>query len=45
MGITDLVSSLGDNPYFGAGFGLFGLGVGATIMRKASMVSAFLPYY
>ena len=36
MGITDLVTSLGDNPYFGAGFGLFGLGVGTAILRKTS---------
>uniref|UniRef100_A0A1I8PJS9 Mitochondrial chaperone BCS1 n=1 Tax=Stomoxys calcitrans TaxID=35570 RepID=A0A1I8PJS9_STOCA len=30
----DLISSLSTNPYFGAGFGLFGVGAGAAILRK-----------
>lgn len=34
MPITDIISGLSDNPYFGAGFGLFGLGAGAAILRK-----------
>lgn len=34
MPITDYIASLSDNPYFGAGFGLFGLGAGAAILRK-----------
>lgn len=42
MGIQDLVSSLGDNPYFGAGFGLFGLGAGAAILRKGYVVGLIL---
>ncbi|KAF4525570.1 hypothetical protein B566_EDAN015059 [Ephemera danica] len=34
MTISELVSGLSDNPYFGAGFGLFGLGAGAAILRR-----------
>ena len=34
MTIVDYVSSLTTNPYFGAGFGLFGVGAGAAILRK-----------
>lgn len=34
MTIAELVSSLGNNPYFGAGFGLFGVGAGAAILRR-----------
>ncbi|KAJ8983143.1 hypothetical protein NQ317_014718 [Molorchus minor] len=47
MAITDLVSSLSENPYFGAGFGLFGVGAGAAILRKAFQVSliAFRRHY
>ena len=46
MGITELVSSLADNPYFGAGFGLFGLGAGTAVLRKGYMVSVcYLSYY
>ncbi|XP_037959496.1 mitochondrial chaperone BCS1 [Teleopsis dalmanni] len=32
--LTDLIGSLSTNPYFGAGFGLFGIGAGAAILRK-----------
>ena len=39
MGFPDLIQSLGDNPYFGAGFGLFGLGAGTALLRKSFMVS------
>ena len=38
MGVTEIISSLGDNPYFGAGFGLFGVGAGAAIARKSAQV-------
>lgn len=34
MTIVDYVQTLSDNPYFGAGFGLFGLGAGAALLRK-----------
>uniref|UniRef100_A0A182JFS7 Mitochondrial chaperone BCS1 n=1 Tax=Anopheles atroparvus TaxID=41427 RepID=A0A182JFS7_ANOAO len=34
MTITDYISTLADNPYFGAGFGLFGVGAGAAMLRK-----------
>lgn len=34
MPVSEFISGLSDNPYFGAGFGLFGLGAGAAILRK-----------
>lgn len=34
MGLSDMISSLSDNPYFGAGFGLVGVGAAATVGRK-----------
>lgn len=34
MTVADYVSSLTNNPYFGAGFGLFGVGAGAALLRK-----------
>ncbi|XP_034668290.1 mitochondrial chaperone BCS1 [Drosophila subobscura] len=34
MAFTELLSSLSTNPYFGAGFGLFGIGASAAILRK-----------
>ena len=33
-----MVASLAENPYFSAGFGLFGVGAGAAILRKGYMV-------
>ncbi|RZF40089.1 hypothetical protein LSTR_LSTR002492 [Laodelphax striatellus] len=35
MTIADYISTLSQNPYFGAGFGLFGVGAGAAILRKS----------
>lgn len=34
MPISELIGSLSSNPYFGAGFGLFGVGAAAAILRK-----------
>ena len=34
MPLSDLISSLGDNPYFSAGFGLVGVGTGLAVLRK-----------
>ena len=34
MPFSEIVSGLSTNPYFGAGFGLFGIGAGAAILRK-----------
>lgn len=34
MPIADIIDGLSTNPYFGAGFGLFGLGAGAAVLRK-----------
>ncbi|KAG7170652.1 Mitochondrial chaperone BCS1-like [Homarus americanus] len=42
MGFQDLISSLSDNPYFGAGFGLFGVGAGAAVLRKGYMMGMIL---
>ena len=28
-----------NNPYFGAGFGLMGVGLGASMLRKSAQVS------
>lgn len=42
MTVMDYITSLSDNPYFGAGFGLFGLGAGAAILRKGMQFSMIL---
>lgn len=41
MPVTDFFSELADNSLFTAGFGLFGLGAGAAILRKG-MQGAFI---
>lgn len=45
MTIVDYVQTLGDNPYFGAGFGLFGLGAGAALLRKGAQIGTVLFRY
>ncbi|TRY60961.1 hypothetical protein TCAL_05735 [Tigriopus californicus] len=47
MGAMDILASLSENPYFGAGFGLFGVGAAASIGRKSfqSMVLLFKRHY
>ncbi len=42
MGVQEIVSGLSDNPYFGAGFGLFGIGAAAAFARKTSQVAMIL---
>ena len=44
MGVSEIISSLSDNPYFGAGFGLFGVGAGAAIARKSAQVGISSSY-
>lgn len=36
MGLIEYAKTLADNPYFGAGFGLVGIGAGAAVLRKIS---------
>jgi chaperone BCS1 len=43
MVLPEFVGALGDNPYFSAGFGLFGVGAGAAVLRKLSQ-SAFIMF-
>ncbi|XP_019873977.2 mitochondrial chaperone BCS1 [Aethina tumida] len=42
MTFIDYISTLSENPYFGAGFGLFGVGAGAAILRKGFQTSLIL---
>ena len=41
MTIGELVTSLSANPYFGAGFGLFGVGAVAALARRGAQVQVF----
>lgn len=40
MAITEYLSTLGDNPYFGAGAGLFGIGLLAAVGRRGLQIGA-----
>lgn len=42
MTFTEYIAALSDNPYFGAGFGLVGLGAGAAMLRKGLQTSMIL---
>lgn len=42
MTFIEYISDLSNNPYFGAGFGLFGLGAGAALLRKGYQMSLIL---
>ena len=42
MGLSDIFSTLTDNPYFGAGFGLIGIGTGMAILKKSSQQGMIL---
>ena len=40
--MSALTGLLENNPYFGAGFGLMGVGLGATALRKGAQVWLFV---
>lgn len=42
MIFSEFISSLSDNPYFGAGFGLVAIGGGAAVLRKGLQASIIL---
>lgn len=42
MTFMEYIHSLSDNPYFGAGFGLVGIGAGAAVLRKGLQTSLVL---
>eukprot|EP00112_Aurelia_sp_Birch-Aquarium-sp1_P004520 Seg1512.6 transcript_id=Seg1512.6/GoldUCD/mRNA.D3Y31 product="Mitochondrial chaperone BCS1" protein_id=Seg1512.6/GoldUCD/D3Y31 len=42
MPLSDLLSSLGDNPYFSAGFGLVGVGTGLALLKKGSQLGMIM---
>ncbi|XP_050456737.1 mitochondrial chaperone BCS1 [Cataglyphis hispanica] len=42
MTFVEYIQTLADNPYFGAGFGLFGIGAGAALLRKGAQVGAVI---
>lgn len=39
MPVSELIAGLSNNPYFGAGTGLFGLGLAAAALRKGAQVA------
>ena len=40
--MAEFIQALSDNPYFGAGFGLFGVGAVAAAGRKASQSAVLI---
>ncbi|KAH7985969.1 hypothetical protein HPB49_026187 [Dermacentor silvarum] len=42
MTVAEYLSQLGTNPYFGAGFGLFGVGAAAAVLRKGMQIGMVL---
>lgn len=42
MPLWESLAQLGDNPYFGAGFGLFGIGLGTAVLRKGLIYGTIL---
>lgn len=45
MTFVEYIQTLADNPYFGAGFGLFGIGAGAALLRKGAQIGAVIFRY
>jgi len=39
MPLVEMLGSLGDNPYFGAGFGLFALGFASQLLKKGTTLA------